>query len=159
MIMSRMSGTRNQHDNRVGDGPFAETKSNLQDAASSAAEEAREAAASVADKARGVASNVGQRISEAASTAGAKADDAASSLGGGMQSLAGAIRDKMPQEGMVGSAGSAVADTLERGGRYLKKQGLSGIGQDLTDAVRRHPIPALLIALGAGFLIARSTRS
>jgi hypothetical protein len=74
-----------------------------------------------------------------------------------MQSLAGTLREKMPHEGMMGTAGSAVADTLERGGRYLQEEGLSGMAEDLTALIRRNPIPAMLIAFGVGFLIARST--
>jgi hypothetical protein len=52
-----------------------------------------------------------------------------------------------------------MADTLERGGRYLEEEGLRGIGQDLTNVIRRNPIPALLLGIGIGFLIARSLRS
>jgi hypothetical protein len=74
-----------------------------------------------------------------------------------MESLAGSIRERTPHSGIIAGAGGAVADTLERGGRYLQEEGLSGIGKDLTELVRRNPIPALLIALGVGFLIARST--
>ena len=36
---------------------------------------------------------------------------------------------------------------------------LSGIGEDLTGMIRRNPVPALLIGIGLGFLIARATRS
>ena len=60
---------------------------------------------------------------------------------------------------MLGSAASAVADTLESSGRYLEESGLSGIGEDLTSMIRRNPVPALLVGIGLGFLIARATRS
>jgi hypothetical protein len=111
------------------------------------------------DKARDTASAIGQKVSGSASSVGQKAEDAMQSMGSGMQSLAGTIREKMPHDGTLSSAGSAVADTLERGGRYLKEEGLSGIGQDLTNVVRKHPVPALFLAMGVGYLIARSTRS
>lgn len=164
--MANISG---QQEHRPGVGQSAQDlKNKAQDTASSVAEKARETAANIGDKAREMASGVGHRVSEAASTVGHrvseaastvghKADDAAGSVGSGMQSLAGTIRQKMPHEGMIGSAGSAVADTLERGGRYLEQEGLSGMAQDLTNLVRRNPIPSLLIAFGVGFLIARST--
>jgi hypothetical protein len=129
------------------------------DAASAAADKAKDAASSIGDKARDAASTVGHKVSDAASAVGHKAEDATHSVGSGMQSLAGTIREKMPHDGVMGSASTAVADTLDRGGRYLKEEGLSGIGEDLTNLVRRNPIPALLLALGVGFLIARSTRS
>jgi hypothetical protein len=152
--MANISG----QEHRPGVGQSAqELKSKAQETASSVADKARETAATVGDRAREMASGVGHRVSEAASSVGHKADEAASSVGSGMQSLAGTLRQKLPHEGMVGSAGSAVADTLERGGRYLQDEGLSGMAHDLTNLVRRNPIPSLLIAFGVGFVIARST--
>ena len=82
--------------------------------------------------------------------------DATKTVGGGMESLGGTIRDKGPHSGVLGSATSAVAGTLESGGRYLHEQGLSGIADDVTNTIRRHPVPALLIAVGLGFLCARA---
>ena len=43
--------------------------------------------------------------------------------------------------------------------RYLREEGLSGLASDLTDMIRRNPIPALLIGLGVGFLLARALSS
>jgi hypothetical protein len=60
---------------------------------------------------------------------------------------------------VLGSASSAVASTLESSGRYLQEHGLSGVGEDLTNMIRKNPVPALLMAVGIGFLIARATRS
>jgi len=60
---------------------------------------------------------------------------------------------------MLGSAANRVADTLESGGKYLEQEGLSGMAGDLTDLVKKNPIPALLIAVAVGVLIARATRS
>jgi len=152
--MANISG----QEQRPGVGQSAqELKSKAQEPASSVADKARETAGTVSDRAREMASGVGHRVSEAASSVGHKADEAASSVGSGMQSLAGTLRQKLPHEGMVGSAGSAVADTLERGGRYLQDEGVSGVAHDLTNLVRRNPIPSLLIAFGVGFVIARST--
>jgi hypothetical protein len=158
--MANTPSTRNPQEQRTNPGQaFGEARDKAYDAAASVADKARDAASSAADKAREAASSVGHKISDAASTVGHKAEDATHSVGSGMQSLAGTIREKMPHDGVMGSATTAVADTLDRGGRYLKEEGLSGIGEDLTNMVRRNPIPALLIALGVGFLIARSTRS
>ena len=152
--MANISG----QEHRPGIGQSAqELKSMAQETAGSVADRARETASTVGDKAREMASGVGHRVSEAASSVGHKADESASSVGSGIQSLAGTIRQKLPHEGMVGSAGSAVADTLERGGRYLQNEGLSGMAGDFTNLVRRNPIPSLLIAFGVGFVIARST--
>jgi hypothetical protein len=124
-----------------------------------AMDKARDVASSAADKARELGSNVSHMASDAASNIGHKAEDATSSVGGGMKSLAGQVREHGPREGVLGSATSAVADTLERGGRYLQEEGLRGIGEDLTSLIRRNPIPALLVGIGVGFLLARATSS
>ena len=121
-------------------------------------QQATGAATAALDTVRDVASQAGKKASEAASYVSQKAEDATSAVGSGMKSLAGTIRESAPREGMLGSAGSAVASTLESSGRYLEEHGLSGIGDDLTDVIRRNPIPALLIGIGVGFLIARATR-
>jgi ABC-type transporter Mla subunit MlaD len=126
---------------------------------SAVAEKARETASDVGQKASDAAANVGQKATDMAANVGHKAEDATSAVGHSMKSLAGTIRENAPHGGMIGSASSNVAQTLERGGRYLEEQGLKGIGTDLTDMVRRNPIPALLLGIGLGFLLARATRS
>jgi hypothetical protein len=74
-----------------------------------------------------------------------------------MQSLAGTLRDRGPHEGMLGSASTTVAGALESGGRYLQEEGFSGMMDDVAGIIRRNPIPAVLIGIGLGFLIARTT--
>src|SRR5262249_17220906 len=122
---------------------------------------AQEGAHHVMHKAGEVASDVAHKAGELASstaqTVGKKADEAASAVGERMSSLAGTIREKAPHGGVLGQAASTVASGLESGGTYLKEQGLSGAWEDLTTLVRRYPMPALLLALGAGFLVARAT--
>lgn len=129
------------------------------DAAATVTDKARDAMSAVSDKARETASNLGNTASEAASNLGQKAEDATTAVGGSMKSLAGTIRENAPEGGFIGSAGSTLADTLEKGGRYLEEQGLSGMGDDLTNLIRRNPVPALLVGIGLGYLIARATRS
>jgi len=129
-------------------GTEANVADKAKDVAGTVLDKAKQAASSVADKARDVASNLGDR-----------ADTAVSSVGSGMQSLAGTIRDKAPSGGMLGGAATGVAGALETGGRYLQEEGLSGMGEDVTNLIRRNPIPAVLIGVGLGFLLARITRS
>jgi hypothetical protein len=136
-----------------------DVKNKAQETGTAVADKAKETASYVTDKAKEAASTVGQKASDVASTIGHKAEDATSAVGGSMKSLAGSIREKLPHEGVMGSATTAVADTLESGGRYLQEEGLSGMADDLTNLIRRNPIPALFIGIGIGFLIARATRS
>jgi hypothetical protein len=123
------------------------TTARAQDQASGLIDKAKQAASSVADKARDVASGLGQ-----------KAEGATEAVGSGMQSLAGTIRDRGPQGGILGGASSGVASALDSSGRYLEEQGLSGMAEDVTNLIRRNPIPAMLIGVGLGFLLARLTR-
>lgn len=128
------------------------------DMAEETANKAKELAGEAAAKVKEGGATVTQKAGEAASLLGKKADDATCSVGAGMKNLAGSIREHT-QGGTFGSAGEAVAETLESSGRYLQEQGLKGIGDDLTKVIRRNPIPALLIAVGIGFLTARALSS
>jgi hypothetical protein len=119
---------------------------------------AQETAGNVLDKAKQVASNVAEKARDVASAVGEKAESATQAVGSGMQSLAGTIRDKGPQGGFLGGATSGVAGALDSSGRYLEEEGLSGMAEDLTNLIRRNPIPAVLIGVGLGFLLARLTR-
>jgi len=69
------------------------------------------------------------------------------------------VRDSLPHEGMFGSAASSVAGGLESSGKYLEQEGLQGIADDVTNMIRRNPIPALVLGIGLGFLLARLTTS
>jgi hypothetical protein len=122
-------------------------------------DKAKDVASSVTEKARDVASSVAEKAGNVASKVGQKAEDATCAVGGGMKSLAETIRVHSPESGMLKSASTGVANTLESAGKYLQEEGLHGIGHDLTDLVRRNPIPAILVGVAVGYLVARATRS
>ena len=119
------------------------------------AESATDTVTKTGEAVKGAASTVAHAAADAGSFIAHKAEDATSAVGGEMKSVALAMRDKGPHGGMLGSANSAVANTLESAGRELQEHGLTGIADDITNAVRRHPVPALLIGIGVGFLLAR----
>jgi hypothetical protein len=122
-----------------------------------AADKARDLAANVGEKAREAASGVAEKARDLASNVGQRAEDATAAVGSGMRSLAGTLRETLPHEGVVGSASSTVAGGLESTGRYLQDEGLGGLAQDMTNLIRRNPIPALLLGVGLGFILARAT--
>ncbi len=64
-----------------------------------------------------------------------------------------------PQDGMLGSASQTIAKTVKDAGEYLEEAGLSGLTKDIGQLVRQNPIPALGIAVGLGWLIARGLRN
>jgi ElaB/YqjD/DUF883 family membrane-anchored ribosome-binding protein len=131
----------------------------MESQASNVTEQAKGAVENVKDKARQAGEYLRDKAGQAGEFARDKAEQATTSAGKGMESLAGTIRDRGPQSGMLGRATSTVADTLDRTGRYLEDQGLSGMVEDLTSMVRNHPMPAVLIGIGLGFILARLTTS
>ena len=104
-----------------------------------------------------IASNPWEKPKE--KTLAERAEQATEAVGAGMESLGKAIREHEPHDGVLNVAGEAVANKLEAGGRYLEEHGLKGIGEDLTNMIRRNPVPALLIGVGIGLLFARIMRS
>jgi len=79
-------------------------------------------------------------------------------IGVGMESVGRSIYEHAPGHGILGNAGHTVGSKLEAGGHYLEDRGLKGIGDDVTSMIRRHPVPALLIGVGIGILVARLFR-
>jgi hypothetical protein len=136
---------------------FQQEKKDLGNQFSNLGDQAKQAAGDAASAVKDVASSVTQKVGDAASFVGKKAEDATSAVGSGMKSLGGTIREHTPDKGIIGTATGAVADSLESGGGYLQSHGLSGIGADVTNLIRRNPVPAVLMAMGVGFLVARAT--
>jgi hypothetical protein len=89
----------------------------------------------------------------------AKMHEATDAIGCSMKSLADAIRDHTPGEGVLHTASSMLAGSLEKGGRYVQEEGLSGMAKDITNLVRHNPIPALLVGVGIGLVLAKVTTS
>jgi len=139
---------------------FAQTgMEKAKDYASAGVEKAKDLASTGAAQVREAASAGIEKAKDYAHSAGHMAENATSSMGSGFESLAGTIRQNAPHEGMMGNAASAVADSLEKGGRYLREEGLSGMADDITNTIRRNPLQSILVAVAVGFLLARATRS
>jgi hypothetical protein len=119
--------------------------------------QAQNAAENLAHKASEAVSNLRDKAGDAASAARDKAEDAMGAVGDRMTGWAGRLRESAPHEGPLGTAATAVADRLESSGQYLKNKDFGDIASDITNLVRSHPIPALLIGVGFGFLVARAT--
>ena len=103
---------------------------------------------SMVDTAKEVAGKVGEAAQGAVQTASQMASDAASYIGKKAESATAA----------VGSGIKSVAGTLESGGKYLQDHSIGDMAGDVAGLIRRNPIPALLIAVGLGFLVARAIR-
>jgi uncharacterized protein YjbJ (UPF0337 family) len=81
-----------------------------------------------------------------------------SAVGERIGSLADVIREKAPHEGAVGTAATTVAEKLGVAGTYLQERDLNHVLGDLSGIIRRHPVPALLIGLGMGYLLGKGAR-
>lgn len=136
------------------------------DLGSSVGQQAKDTASSLQEKASSTLSSVrdkGQDLLEGAkdtaSSLQSRADDAVSSMGGQLKTLAGRLRQNVPQQGMMGSAAESVASTLESGGSYLEEHDLRDMAEEVTTLVRTYPIPAVMVGVGLGFLLGRTLRS
>lgn len=128
-----MSGTLGQHN------PSAqEVKDKTYEAGTTAVDKAREMASSAVDRTKEFAGAAADKAREYAGAAGHRAEDAKSAVGSGIQSF---------------------AHSLESGGRYLREEDFRGMAEDLTNLIRRNPIPAMFIGMGLGFVLARALRS
>jgi len=121
--------------------------------------QAKEQAGQAYDKVKEAAGHVGEAATSAASAVGQTADKAAETVGGGMQNLADTVRDSGPKEGVLGTANRTVAAGLEGAGKYIEDKQISGMVSDIGGLITRNPIPAVLLALGVGFLVGRALSS
>jgi len=124
-----------------------------------AADKAKDAMGHVTDAVTHAASAVGQGVSNAASAVGQRVEQGVAAAGSGMQSLADTARKNLPHDGYLGAASKAVADGLDSAGRYVEDKNLSGMTGDLGNLIKNHPIPAVLIGLGIGYLLGKALRS
>lgn len=128
-----------------------------QETVAKSAEKAQDFVEKIADRAQNMAGDVADRAKDMAHAAGNKADDITHRAGRAIESLGDSIRDKGPHEGMAGSVSGKMAKNLEGVGHYLQEEGISGMAHDVANLVRKNPVPALLLALGIGYLVARAT--
>jgi ElaB/YqjD/DUF883 family membrane-anchored ribosome-binding protein len=133
------------------------TKDKAKDGMEHMQQGARDMAEAAKSGAQNLAQNVGEKAKQAGEFVRDKADQGVSTVGKGMESLAGTIRDRGPQEGLLGRATSGVASALDQTGSYLDEQGVSGMVDDVTSLIRNHPLPAILVGVGIGFMLARLT--
>lgn len=101
----------------------------------------QEGATALKDKAEGLAATAAEKARGAVDAVGEKAGEIASAIGEQAQ-----------------QAAATVSDTWEAGKHYVEERGLQGMASDVSEIIRRYPLPSVLLGLCAGFLIARSMR-
>lgn len=130
-----------------------EAKGKVQELASEAVQKVQDVASDVSHKAQDWAANVANKAQETASAAVDKTNDGIAAVGHQMSALGGTVRKAAPQNGVIGSAATTVADKLQAGGGYLEGHGVQEMGKDLTSMVRHYPIQSVLVGFGLGFLV------
>jgi hypothetical protein len=159
MGVSGFKEMTNKPDGKVGMAfPADEPKGNGQDLASSVAQKVQEVASDVTQKAQDWAANVADKAQETAAAAVDRTNDGIAAVGHGMSALGNRVRDAAPENGMLGSAATAVADHLKAGGHYLEGHGIKDMGKDLTDMFRHYPIQSLVVSFGLGCLLGWTLR-
>jgi ElaB/YqjD/DUF883 family membrane-anchored ribosome-binding protein len=123
------------------------------------ADKANEAGKFVAENAKNLASSAMHSAENAASYMGQCADDTRSSVGGSIKQMGESLRSAAPEDSMMHDAAGSVASTLESAGQYISEHGFDNMAEDMTNMIRRNPIPAVCIAAGIGFLLARASTS
>jgi cell division septum initiation protein DivIVA len=124
------------------------TMGNLQNAGGNVAEKARDMARSATETARDAATGVMDRAKDMAGNVAETARDWASGAA-----------DAVKQSDVVNKAGEYVSDAWESGSRYFQEHSFKDMAEDVAGVIRRNPIPALLVGIGLGFILARSLRS
>jgi len=115
------------------------------------------AGAGIQSSNEGVPTHSQASLGELAASAGRRADEAAVAAGRRLEAAAESLRHHSPSSGILADVSQQIVSTLDSSGRYLEEHGVSGVAEDLTQTMRRHPIPALFVALGLGFVLARAT--
>lgn len=123
----------------------------------SATDRIAEKAEQVKDKAAEKVEQVKDKASEVSHEAAARVDSAMTSTGDKLTDAARKLRETAPS-GQVGDVAQGAARALERSGEYLRNNDVVGVRSDLETLVRDHPIQALAIGFGIGFMVARSMR-
>jgi len=136
-----------------------DAKVKAQDAAGKTADAARDLGHEAAQKARDIGHDLADAGRSAASAASKTVDNAAARTGEGIASLGDKVREYGPRQGVMGQATETVAHSFEKTGDYLRNEGFTGMANDLTEMVKRNPLPALLFGIGVGFILARLTSS
>jgi len=120
----------------------------LKDKALDKADELKDKALDKADELKDRAAQAGQQANE-------RIDSAMTATGERLTDLAQTVRERAPA-GQAGDVAHNAARALERGGEYLQRADPTMVRNDLENMIREHPIEALAIGLGIGFLLGKS---
>lgn len=120
---------------------------------------AQKAAHEVSEAARKGAQSAQEMAAHGASAVGKSADDMTGSAGAGIKGYGDQLRSQSSDHGVMGHASQAAGEFLHDTGEYIENAKLSGMAEDITDVIKQHPVPSVLVGIGLGVLLGRSMRS
>jgi hypothetical protein len=135
------------------------TMGNMPNAAGSAADKARDVARTAVETVRDSATGVMDRAKDVAGNVGDRAKDLAGNVAESARDWATGAVGAVKDSDVVNKASDYVSDALETGSRYFQEHNFKDMADDVAGVIRRNPIPALLVGIGLGFILARSLRS
>jgi ElaB/YqjD/DUF883 family membrane-anchored ribosome-binding protein len=103
-----------------------------------------------------------ESVADLGRTAADKLNENRKAAAGGLKNAAAAIderADGLPGGEGVADLAHATASKLNNTARYVRKRDVNGMLADLGNGVKNHPVPALAIAAGLGFLVCRAFTS
>jgi ElaB/YqjD/DUF883 family membrane-anchored ribosome-binding protein len=118
-----------------------------------------EGAGKVGDKIADAASQAKERVSEFGRTAAQKVDEGRSGTAATLKSTAESIRTGAQSSGQaITDVANRTAEKIDATADYIRDHDFRGMMSDLEQVVRRNPTPALIGAIGIGFLLGAAMR-
>lgn len=105
-----------------------------------------------------LAEQAGQKGAELGANVSSRVDEAMTTAGEQISQLGQAVREHAPSSGTPGEIVRSAADNIERSGEYLQNADMSQVRRDLEQLIRSHPIEALVVGAGIGYLAAKAMR-
>jgi ElaB/YqjD/DUF883 family membrane-anchored ribosome-binding protein len=116
--------------------------------------------AKVGDKIADTASQIKERASEFGRSAAQKIDESRSSTAATLKNTADSLRSGAQSSGQtITDVANKTAEKIETTANYIRDHDVRGMLADIEQLVRRTPTPALIGALGLGFLLGSALRS
>ena len=118
-----------------------------------------EGAAKVGDKIADAASQAKERVSEFGRTAAQKVDESRSGTAATLKGTADSLRSGAQSSGQaITEVANKTAERIDATADYIRDRDFRDMMADLEQVVRRNPTPALVGAIGIGFLLGAAMR-
>lgn len=129
-----------------------------------AADSARDTVEGVRQKGQEKMTDAQRKIAETGSNvqhnvdhAHTRADEGMTASGQHLRNLSHNVRQQAP-DGQAGDMVGQAADAMERGAAYLEESSPRDVQHDLERTMRNNPMQTLLVGVGVGFVLGRTTR-